>query len=81
MEVFVFPIMNVTLFPSTAKPLNVFEPRYVEMIKESVRTGTPVALVFVEDPIIGLSAMDGRSLDGTREIAGYGRLWPAYHCR
>ena len=34
LEVFVFPLPSVTLFPATAQPLNIFEPRYVSMIDD-----------------------------------------------
>lgn len=72
MDVFVFPIMNVTLFPSTTKPLNVFEPKYIAMIKESVRTKTPVALAFVDDPLMSLDPNGFVSLTALRDVAGYG---------
>ncbi len=43
-ELFVFPLPKVTLFPSTAQPLNVFEPRYIEMISDAIKFGRPIAL-------------------------------------
>lgn len=44
LEVFVFPLPKVTLFPATAQPLNIFEPRYIEMINDALRLDRPVAL-------------------------------------
>ena len=34
----VFPLSNFIIFPDTTVPLNIFEPRYVEMIKDSLKT-------------------------------------------
>jgi len=44
LEVFAFPLPKVTLFPSTAQPLNIFEPRYIEMINDAMAQDRPVAL-------------------------------------
>lgn len=72
MEVFLFPLVNVTLFPRTTKPLNIFEPRYIAMIKEAVKTHTPVALGYIEDPNKVSSVSPGGVVPFVREIAGYG---------
>ena len=34
----VFPLSNFIFFPNTSAPLNVFEPRYIQMIDESVKS-------------------------------------------
>jgi Lon protease-like protein len=44
LEISVFPLPKVTLFPSTSQPLNIFEPRYIQMIKESIALDRPIAL-------------------------------------
>jgi len=41
----VFPLSNFIIFPQTTVPLNVFEPRYVEMIKDSMKTNKMIGLV------------------------------------
>ena len=46
---YLFPLTNVTLFPRTTKPLNIFEPRYLRMVKESVHQGIPIAICFVPE--------------------------------
>ncbi len=46
---YLFPLTNVTLFPRTTKPLNIFEPRYLKMIKESIELGRPIAICFVPE--------------------------------
>lgn len=72
MEVFVFPMMNVTLFPLTAKPLNIYEAQYVELFKDAVRENKPIALAFSDDIELGLEPQSGSKLVGVREIAGFG---------
>ena len=34
----VFPLSNFIIFPKTTVPLNIFEPRYIEMINDSMKT-------------------------------------------
>tara|TARA_B110000003_G_scaffold259558_1_gene279670 strand:+ start:122 stop:763 length:642 start_codon:yes stop_codon:yes gene_type:complete len=41
----VFPLSNFIIFPHTTVPLNVFEPRYVQMINDSMETNKMIGLV------------------------------------
>ena len=41
----VFPLSNFIIFPDTTVPLNIFEPRYVEMIQDSIKTNKLIGLV------------------------------------
>ena len=41
----VFPLSNFIIFPQTTVPLNIFEPRYVEMIQDSMKTNKMIGLV------------------------------------
>lgn len=70
MEVFLFPLVNVTLFPRTTKPLNIFEEKYLSMVRESLQSGISICLGYIdgsfEDPIIG------EPPKGIRSVAGYG---------
>ncbi|MFM6928254.1 MAG: LON peptidase substrate-binding domain-containing protein [Bdellovibrio sp.] len=72
MEVFVFPLVNVTLFPRTMKPLNIFEPRYLAMIKDAIAAKAPIALAYIEDPSKVAPVRHGEKIPFVREIAGYG---------
>lgn len=74
MEVFLFPLVNVTLFPRTTKPLNIFEPRYLEMVRKAADQGTPVALGFIEDPTQVAPVSPGEKVPFVRVIAGYGTV-------
>ncbi len=72
MDVFVFPLVNVTLFPRTTKPLHIFEPRYIEMIEQSIEKNFPIARAFVEDPMKIQPVLPGNRIHFVREFAGYG---------
>jgi len=41
----VFPLSNFIIFPHTTVPLNIFEPRYLELIKDSMKTNKMVGLI------------------------------------
>jgi|TARA_B110000259_G_scaffold166459_1_gene194020 Lon protease-like protein len=41
----IFPLSNFIIFPNTTVPLNIFEPRYVEMIQDSMKTNKMIGLV------------------------------------
>jgi len=40
-----FPLSNFIIFPDTTVPLNIFEPRYVEMINDSMKTNKFIGLI------------------------------------
>ena len=41
----VFPLSNFIIFPNTTVPLNIFEPRYVEMINDSLKANKLIGLI------------------------------------
>ena len=41
----VFPLSNFIIFPHTTVPLNIFEPRYVEMINDSLNKNKLIGLI------------------------------------
>ena len=41
----VFPLSNFIIFPNTTVPLNIFEPKYVEMINDSMKTNKMIGLI------------------------------------
>lgn len=81
---YIFPLTNLNLFPRTTKPLNIFEPRYIEMIAKSIETGIPIALCFVPEGTNELRPVAGFALpqiieqrpDGTMLIfmSGQGKV-------
>ena len=44
-KISVFPLSNFIIFPNTSVPLNIFEPRYIEMIDDSMKTNRIIGIV------------------------------------
>ena len=41
----VFPLSNFIIFPKTSVPLNIFEPRYIDMINDSMKSNKLVGMI------------------------------------
>ena len=41
----IFPLSNFIIFPKTSVPLNIFEPRYIEMVDESMKTNKLIGMI------------------------------------
>ena len=41
----IFPLSNFIIFPATTVPLSIFEPRYIEMINDSMRANKLIGLI------------------------------------
>ena len=41
----VFPLSNFIMFPNTSVPLNIFEPRYIDMINDSMRSEKLIGMI------------------------------------
>ena len=41
----IFPLSNFIIFPKTTVPLNIFEPRYIDMINDSMQSNKLIGLV------------------------------------
>jgi len=78
-RVFVFPLSQVVFFPNSSLPLNIFEPRYLQMVEDALSSGTPIA-VGGDDPILNAGQTLGyghpqvleRRPDGTLLIVLHG---------
>ena len=44
-KISVFPFPNFIIFPNTLVPLNIFEPRYIKMIDDSMKTDRIIGMV------------------------------------
>ena len=44
-EIPVFPLSNFIVFPKTSVPLNIFEPRYIEMINDSMKSNKLIGMI------------------------------------
>ena len=41
----VFPLSNFIIFPKTTVPLNIFEPRYIDMINDSMKNNKLIGMI------------------------------------
>ena len=41
----IFPLSNFIIFPKTTVPLNIFEPRYVDMINDSMKSNKMIGMI------------------------------------
>tara|TARA_B100000886_G_scaffold202214_1_gene139631 strand:+ start:51 stop:695 length:645 start_codon:yes stop_codon:yes gene_type:complete len=41
----VFPLSNFIIFPRTSVPLNIFEPRYIDMINDSMKSNKLIGMI------------------------------------
>ena len=41
----VFPLSNFIIFPKTTVPLNIFEPRYIQMIDDSMKNNRYIGMI------------------------------------
>ncbi len=44
-KISVFPLSNFIIFPNTSVPLNIFEPRYIKMIDDSMKTNRIIGMI------------------------------------
>ena len=44
-KIAIFPLSNFIIFPKTTVPLNIFEPRYVEMVNDSMKSEKFIGMI------------------------------------
>ena len=44
-KISIFPLSNFIIFPNTTVPLNIFEPRYIDMINDSMKTNKLIGMI------------------------------------
>ena len=44
-KIAVFPLSNFIIFPKTTVPFNIFEPRYIEMINDSMKSNKLIGMI------------------------------------
>ena len=55
-KISVFPLNNFIIFPKTTVPLNIFEPRYIDMVNNSMKSNKLIGLIQPKKKIDDLSA-------------------------
>ncbi len=41
----IFPLSNFIIFPNTNVPLNIFEPRYIQMVDDSMKGNRMIGII------------------------------------
>ena len=41
----IFPLSNFIIFPNTTVPLNIFEPRYIDMIDDAMKSDKVIGMI------------------------------------
>ena len=41
----VFPLSNFIIFPRTTVPLNIFEPRYIDMVDDAMKSNRMIGMI------------------------------------
>ena len=44
-EIPIFPLSNFIIFPKTSVPLNIFEPRYIDMVNDSLKSNKLIGMI------------------------------------
>ena len=44
-KIAVFPLSNFIIFPRTTVPLNIFEPRYIDMVNDCMKSGKLIGMI------------------------------------
>ncbi len=44
-KIAVFPLSNFIIFPKTTVPLNIFEPRYIDMVNDSMKSNKLIGMI------------------------------------
>ena len=44
-KILIFPLSNFIIFPKTTVPLNIFEPRYIDMINDSMKSNKLIGMI------------------------------------
>ncbi len=44
-KILVFPLSNFIIFPKTTVPLNIFEPRYIDMVNDSMKSDKMIGMI------------------------------------
>ena len=41
----IFPLSNFIIFPKATVPLNIFEPRYIDMVNDSLKSNKLIGMI------------------------------------
>ena len=64
----VFPLSNFIIFPKTTVPLNIFEPRYIEMIDDSMKSNKMIGMIQPK------SSKDSQTIPELHDVGCLGKI-------
>ena len=64
----VFPLSNFIIFPKTTVPLNIFEPRYIDMINDSMKSNKIIGMIQPK------SSLNEKNIPELHEIGCLGKI-------
>ena len=67
-EIPVFPLSNFIIFPKTTVPLNIFEPRYIDMINDSMKSNKVIGMIQPK------SSLNEKNIPALHEIGCLGKI-------
>ena len=67
-EIPVFPLSNFIIFPKTTVPLNIFEPRYIDMINDSMKSNKVIGMIQPK------SSLNEKNIPELHEIGCLGKI-------
>ena len=68
-KISIFPLSNFIIFPKTTVPLNIFEPRYIDMINDSMKSDKLIGMI---QPL-GLNNI-GQTNPGLHQVGCLGKI-------
>ena len=74
LEIPIFPLPNVVLFPNTLLPLHIFEDRYRQMVEEALDRDGQIGMALLKQPWEEPDGEDVYSVGGMGEIDEYEQL-------
>ena len=57
-KISIFPLSNFIIFPKTTVPLNIFEPRYIDMINDSMKSNKLIGMIQPRSSIENINPPD-----------------------
>ena len=67
-KIFIFPLSNFIIFPQTTVPLNIFEPRYIDMINDSMKSNKMIGMIQPKN------SKDDNNVQNLHEVGCLGKI-------
>ena len=68
-KIAVFPLSNFIIFPRTTVPLNIFEPRYIDMVNDCMKSGKLIGMIQPKN-----NQNENRNIPDLHEIGCMGKI-------